>query len=75
MAVTAIDPVVTHMMLVAELHGLLARNVLISPIRRAGYPQNAQESQRTQKRSRDQTKPGNKIRAAMKNLGHIKVAL
>jgi hypothetical protein len=75
MTIAAIDPVIARVMLVAELNGLFPRNVLIRPVWRARNPQNAQKAHRSQKRSRDQTESGNKIRAAMKNLGHVSVAL
>jgi hypothetical protein len=75
MTVAAVEPVIADVMLVAELHGLRARNVLVCGIRRTRQPQNTDESQPNQENSREQTESRDKICAAMKNLGHISVAL
>ena len=75
MTVPAVEPIVAHVVLVAELHRLLARNVLVRRIGRTRQPQNAHEPQSDQKNSREQTESGDKICAAMKNLGHVSVAL
>jgi hypothetical protein len=64
--VAAIESVIAYVVLVAELHRLRARNVLIRGVRRTRQPQNAHEPQ---------TESRNKICAAMKNLGHVSVAL
>jgi len=73
--IAAIEPVVSNVMLMAELHGLRARNVLVRGIRRPRQPQYADEPQANQKNSREQAESGNKICASMKNLGHVSVAL
>ena len=75
MAVAAVDSVISDVMLVAKLHGLCTRNVLVRRIGRARQPQNADEPQPNQKKSREQTKSRNEIGTAMKNLGHVSVAL
>jgi hypothetical protein len=74
-AVTAVQSVVADVMLVTELHGLRARNVLIRRIGRPRQPQYAEKPQPSQKDSREQTKSRYEVRAAMKNLGHVSVAL
>ena len=73
--IAAIEPVVSNVMFMAELHGLRARNVLVRGIRRARQPQYADEPQTDQKNSREQAESGNEICASMKNLGHVSVAL
>jgi hypothetical protein len=75
MTVAAVKSVVANVVFVAELHGLSTRNVLIGRIGRTRQPQDAHETQPNEKNSREQTKSRNKIRAAMKNLGHVSVAL
>jgi hypothetical protein len=73
--IAAIYAVVTHVVLVAELYGLRPRNVLIRGIGRARQSQDGSERQPDQKDGREQCESGDEIRAAMKNLGHISVAL
>ena len=75
MAVAAVDTIISDVMLVTELYRLRSRNVLVRRIGRARQPQNADEPKPNQKNSREQTKSRNKIRTAMKNLGHVSVAL
>jgi hypothetical protein len=75
MTVAAVNAVIAHMVFVAKLHRLRTRNILPREIRRARQPQHSGQSQSSQEYSRKQTKPGDKIRAAVKNLGHVKVAL
>ena len=74
-AVTAVDSIISDVMLVAELYRLRSRNVLVRRIGRARQSQNADEPQPSQKNSREQTESRNEIRTAMKNLGHVSVAL
>jgi len=75
MAITAIDAVVAHMVLVAELDGLLARDVLVGQIRSAGQAHHTPESQGCEQRPKKDTEPRDKIRTAVKNLSHVKFAL
>jgi hypothetical protein len=75
MAVAAVEPVVADVVLVAELHRLRAHNVLVCRVGRTRQPQNAHKPQPNKKNSREQTESRNEIRAAMKNLGHVSVAL
>ena len=73
--VSAIDPVIAHMVFVAELHRLGPCHVLPREIRRTRQPQYSCQGKTGQEYSCKQTKPGDKIRAAVKNLGHVCVAL
>ena len=75
MTVAAVKSVVADVVLVAELDGLGARNVLVSRVRRPRQSQNSSESKSGQKNSRKQAESGDKIRTAMKNLSHLSVAL
>ncbi|MGB8322504.1 MAG: hypothetical protein WCE52_06045 [Candidatus Acidiferrum sp.] len=75
MTVTTIDAVVAHVMLVAELNGLIASHPLIGDVGRSGNNQYRRESNTGEDRGSKQTKPRNKIRTAMKDLGHVSVAL
>ena len=75
MTVTAIDAVVAHVVLVAELDGLLARDVLVRQIRSAGQAYHAPESQGCEQRPKKDTEPRDEIRTAVKNLSHVKFAL
>jgi hypothetical protein len=75
MAIAAIDSIISDVMLMAELYRLRSRNVLIRRIGRTRQSQNAGKRQPNQKNGREQTKSRNEIRAAMKNLGHVCVAL
>ena len=54
MTVAAVEPVIANVVLVAELHRLRARNILVRGIRRACQPQNAEKAQSSQKGSRKQ---------------------
>src|SRR5207245_6037031 len=73
--VSALDPVIDHMVCVAELDRLRACHVLPREIRRTRQPQYSGQGKAGQEYSCKQTKPGDKIRAAVKNLGHVCVAL
>ena len=74
-AVAAIDAVVSHMMLVAELHRLLSRDVLARPVRRARHGENGEQRQAQQKQRREHTESRDVVGAAMKNLRHVRFAL
>ena len=73
--VSAIDPVIAHVVFVAELHRLGPCHVLPREIRRTREPQYSCQGKPGQEYSCKQTEPGDKIRAAVKNLGHVCVAL
>ena len=73
--VTTIDAVVAHVMLVAELNGLIAAHPLIGDVGRSGNNQYRRESKTGEDRGSEQTKPRDKICTSMKNLGHVSVAL
>jgi hypothetical protein len=75
MTVTAIDAVIANVVLVAELDGLLARNVLVRQIGSAGQAYHAAERQRCEERAKKDTEPCDKIRTTVKNLGHVSFAL
>ena len=75
MAIPAIDSIIAHMVFVAELHRLRSCHILPREIRRARQPQHGSQRKSGQEYCRKQTKPGDKIRAAVKNLGHVCVAL
>jgi len=75
MTIAAVQSVIANVVLVAELHGLLTHDVLIRRIGRTRKPQNAREPQSDQKNSREQAEFRDEICAAMKNLGHVSVAL
>lgn len=73
--VAAINSVIAHVMFVAELHRLLAKNVLPREIRRTSERQYPGESKSRQENRGKQTESRDEIRAAVKNLGHVCVAL
>jgi hypothetical protein len=73
--VTTIDSVVSDVMLVAELDGLIASHPLVGDVGRSGNDQHRRESKTGEDRGSKQTKPRNKICTAMKDLGHVSVAL
>jgi len=72
---TAIDAVIADMVLVAELHGLLARDVLAGKIGRPGDSEDGGEPKRRQQNSSEETETCGEVCAAMKNLGHVGFAL
>src|SRR6267142_7140318 len=74
-AITAIDAVVADMMFMAELHGLLTREVLARHVGGTGHRKHGNQRQSDQKERRKDTKPCDEVRASMKNLGHVSVAL
>jgi hypothetical protein len=73
--VSAVDAIVADVVFVAELHRLLARDILIRGIGRASDPQHSRECEPSQKYSGEHTESRDEIRAAVKNLGHVIVAL
>jgi len=73
--IAAVNAIVARVMLVTELHRLLAGNILARKIWRASERQDPRKSQSRQKNRGKQAETGDKIRAAVKNLGHIRVAL
>ena len=75
MTVPAINAVVAHVMLVAELHWLFPRNILSRQIGRTRERQYPGESNSRQENRGEQTESRDEIRAAVKNLGHVCVAL
>ena len=75
MTVPAVDSVIAYVMLVAELYRLFARNILPREIRRTRERQYSREGQPSQENRGEQTEARDKIRAAVKNLGHVCVAL
>lgn len=75
MTIAAVNAIVAHMMFVAELHRLLAENILPRKIWRASERQDSRKRQSRQENRGKQAETGDKIRAAVKNLGHIRVAL
>jgi len=72
MAVAAIDSVIAHMMFVAELHRLFARDVLPRQVRRTCSGQQRQNCKPDQEKCRKDTKSGDEVRASMENLGHVR---
>src|SRR5260370_22985945 len=75
MTVAAVDAVIADVMLVAELHRLLTGNVLPRHVRRTRHREDGYERHSDQKERRKHTEPGDEIRTAMKNLGHVFSAL
>jgi hypothetical protein len=73
MTIPAVNAVIAHMMLVAELDGLLARHVLARHIGRTGDSEHRDQRQSSQKNSGEHTEPGDEVRTAMKNLGHVRL--
>ena len=70
-AVSAINAVVTHMVLMAELNGLITRYILIRQNRRTRRHENTRQRQTRQEKRRKDTETGDEIRAAVKNLRHV----
>jgi hypothetical protein len=75
MTVTAVDAVIADVMLVAELNGLFAGNVLVRQIGSAGQSHDSAERQGGQQRTKKDTHPGDEVRTAVKNLRHVNFAL
>src|SRR6266436_7087856 len=74
-AVAAVNAVVADVMFMAELHGLLTREVLARHVGGTGHRKHGNQRQSDQKKRRKDTKPCDEVRASMKNLGHVSVAL
>ena len=68
--VTAVDAIVADVVLVAELDGLLARDVLVCQIGRTRQTHHTPKRQGRKQRPKKDTELRDKIRAAVKNLGH-----
>jgi hypothetical protein len=75
MTIAAINAVIADMMFVAELHGLLAGDVLIGQIGGACSRKDAHKREANQKNGGENTEARDEIRAAVKNLGHVSFAL
>jgi hypothetical protein len=75
MAIAAINPVIAHVMFVAELNGLLLGHILIRGVRGTRDRCCYGEGQSRQKNCRKQTHAGDGVRAAVENLSHRDVAL
>jgi hypothetical protein len=75
MAITAINPVVTRMMFVAELHRLRAHHALIGDVWGSCEHQNRGQCGSCKNDYSEQTCPSEKIRTAVKDLSHVSVAL
>ena len=75
MTVAAVDAIIADVMFVAELHGLLTRNILPRQIGRSGHRNHRHETKPNQEKRRKNTESGNEIRAAMEDLSHFFVAL
>ena len=71
--IAAIDAIVADVMLVAELHGLLARLILVGQIWRTCGSQNSRERQSHQEKRRENTEAGDEVCAAVENLCHFNV--
>src|SRR5260370_34085367 len=69
MTVAAVNAVIADMMLVAELHRLLTRNVLPRHVGRARPREDGDERHSDQKERRKHTESRDEIRTSMKNLG------
>ncbi len=72
-AIAAIDAVVAHVVFVAELNRLIARNVLVRQIRRARREQHTGQCDAGQKHACEDTESRDEVCASMKNLRHVYV--
>jgi hypothetical protein len=75
MTVTAVDAVIPNVMLVAELHGLFTRDVLVGRIRGTCERKDSNKCQAPKKGGRKYAESGDEVRATVKNLGHVIFAL
>jgi len=75
MTVTAVNAVIADVMLVAELHRLLTRNVLPRHVGRTRHREDGDQRDSDQEKGREHTESRDEIRTAMKNLGHVCSAL
>jgi hypothetical protein len=71
--VAAIDAIVADVVLVAKLHGLLARLILVGQIRRTCGSQNSRQRQSHQKKRGEDTEPRDEVCAAVENLRHFNI--
>jgi hypothetical protein len=71
MTVTTINPVITNVMFVTELHWLRTGHILPRKIGRTRQTHYSGQGKACQENPGEETKPGDKIRTAMKNLGHV----
>lgn len=69
-AVAAVDSIIARVMLVAELNRLLARKERLRVVRRSIEFKQQPYDQSDEEYSAKDADPGNKIRAALKNLPH-----
>src|SRR5215467_10327493 len=74
MAEAAIDAVVAGVMFVTELDGLVLSDVLPRKIRGSCKSEHARQSDSAQQNNGEQTESCDEVGAAVKNLGHIRVA-
>jgi len=75
MTIAAIDTIIADVMFVAELNRLLAGDVLVRQIGSARQTHDGAKPQGSEQRAKKDTDLGDKIRAAVKNLSHVNVAL
>jgi hypothetical protein len=75
MAIATINAIIANVMFVTELNGLLARDVLVSQIGSTRQTHHGAEREGRQQSPKEDTELGDKIRAAVKNLGHVNFAL
>ena len=75
MAVAAVDALISHVVLVAELYGLIPGDTLVGNVGRPRYHQYASQRQASQENRSKQTESRNKIRTSVKDLCHVSVAL
>jgi len=73
-AIAAVDAIVADVMFVAELHGLVSDDILARVIRGARGSQDNREPQRHRKNGEEQAEASDRIRTAVKNLGHFNCA-
>ena len=70
-AIPAVDPVITRVMLVTELDGLIARQILIGKIGGAHAAKDHRQSQRCKDHNREEADPSGGISTSVKKLGHV----
>ena len=73
--IPAVDSVVPHVVFVAELHRLLARDSLVGNVGRPRHNQHASQAQSCEDSYPKQAGPRKKIRTAIENLCHLFVTL
>ena len=75
MTVTAVDAIIPNVMLVAELHGLFTRDVLVGHVRGTCERKDSNKCQAPKEKSGKYAESGDEVRATVKNLGHVIFAL